>query len=397
MKLIPRQAAKALQRLLRTFPAVLVYGPRQCGKSTLVRATLPRWTHLDLEQPRQAALFDLDLEGTLAAYPRHLAIDEAQRRPELFPALRSAIDARPGKGRFVLLGSAGPSLLSRVSESLAGRIGTLELTPFLAAELVGRRPTAERWFWGGFPPVHALRGPRARAEWIDGYVTAVVERDLPALGVLLPPTRLRLLLAMLAHVHGNLLNMSDLARSLRVSVPTVARDLDVLEGVFLIRRLYPYAANIQKRLTKSPKLYLRDSGVLHVLAGLRRPEELVTWPRRGASFEGLVLEEIITLAHARVVRPGVFFWRTEAGGEVDLLIVDGQRIVPIEIKLGAAVDHHALRGLRACMADLGIHQGWVVVGSGERTKVGRDLELVPWGDIVSGACDFGFGRKVTPV
>jgi hypothetical protein len=393
MDYIPRQAAQALRRLLRTFPAVLVHGPRQCGKSTLVRATLPRWTHLDLEQPRQVAVLDADPSGLLETHPRQLAIDEAQRRPSLFPALRSAIDAQPGRGRFVLLGSASPALLTQVSESLAGRIGMLELTPLLAAEVAGRRAAAGRWFWGGFPPLHALRGTRARGEWLDAYLTTVLERDLPALGVHLPPTRLRLLLQMLAHVHGNLLNLSDLSRSLGVSVPTVARDLDVLEGVFLVRRLHPYAANIQKRLTKSPKLYLRDSGILHLLAGLREPDELLRWSRRGASFEGLVVEEIIALATARIVRPGVFFWRTEAGGEVDLVIADGQRLVPIEIKLGGGVGHHEVRGLRACMADLGLRRGWVVIGSGERTRIGRDIEIVPWDDVTTRRCDFDLGRR----
>ncbi len=391
MSLVPRRAEARLRRLLRTFPAVLVFGPRQCGKSTLVRASLPDWTHLDLERPHQAAMLELDLEGTLDQYDHHLALDEAQRCPQLFPALRAVIDAHPGKGRFVLLGSASPSLLTGVSESLAGRVGLLELTPFLAAELEGR-PRQARWFWGGFPPVHGLRGHRERVEWIDGYISAVLERDLRNLGLRLPPARLRLLLAMLTHVHGNVLNTADLARSLGVSVPTVAGDLDVLEGAFLVRRIHPYFANVQKRLTKMPKLYLRDTGLLHVLAGLRRPQELATWPRRGASFEGLVVEEIIALAKEAVVRPEVHFWRTQAGGEVDLIIVDGQRMVPIEIKLGSSVDHHAVRGLRACMADLELDRGWLVVGGGERTRLGRDIEVVPWPEVAARRCDFGLGQ-----
>jgi predicted AAA+ superfamily ATPase len=288
-----------------------------------------------------------------------------------------------------LLGSASPGLVRSSSESLAGRIALLELTPFLASELAGSRAERDRWFWGGFPPVHARRESRARSEWIDDYVTTLLERDLPALGVQLPPARLRALLQMLAHVHGNLLSLSDLARSLGVTHPTVSRDLDVLEGTFLVRRLAPFHANVQKRLTKRPKLYLRDTGVLHALAGLSQPSDLATWPRRGASFEGLVIEEIAALARARSSRAGVFFWRTEAGGEVDLLVTIGQRIVPIEIKLGAAVDHHALRSLRQCMADLGLKRGWVVTGSGDRTRVGHDIEIVPWRDVVERRCDFG--------
>lgn len=389
MKWVQRHGATALGRLLRTFPAVLIYGPRQCGKTTLVRAELPDWTHVDLEKPRDAALLAADLGDWLDAHPRRIAIDEAQRMPDLFPALRSSLDAARGHGRVVLLGSASLALLRSSAESLAGRIGLLELTPFLAAELAGSQAERDRWFWGGFPPVHARRGSRARNEWIDDYVTTLLERDLPALGVQLPPARLRALLQMLAHVHGNLLSLSDLARSLGVTHPTVSRDLDVLEGTFLVRRLAPFHANIQKRLTKSPKLYIRDTGVLHALAGLSQPGELATWSRRGASFEGLVIEEIAALARERSSRAGLFFWRTEAGGEVDLLVAIGQRIIPIEIKLGTAVDHHALRSLRQCMADLGLKKGWVVTGSGERTRVGRDIEIVPWDDVVHRRCDLG--------
>lgn len=242
-------------------------------------------------------------------------------------------------------------------------------------------------------PLESTRAGRARTDWLDSYVTALLERDLPALGVGLPPVRLRTLLEMLAHVHGNLLNLSDLARSLGVSVPTVTRDLDILEGIFLIRRLPPFHANVQKRLTKSPKLYIRDTGILHCVAGLRSRADLDTWSRRGASFEGLVIEEIAALARERCSRPGLFFWRTEAGGEVDLLVTDGRRIVPIEIKLGAALDARSARALRQCMADLGLAKGWIVTGSGERTRLAKDIELVPWSDVVSRRCDFGLGKR----
>lgn len=358
MKTIPRSAAGRLRRLAATFPAVLVYGPRQCGKSTLARTLRAGWRHVDLERPADAAL-------------------------------RHAIDRGRGKGRFVLTGPASPALLASAAESLAGRMGMLELAPFRSAELAGTPAAGGRWFWGGYPPVHARRGNRARGEWLDAYVSSYLERDLPALGVRLPAQRLRKLWTMLTHVHGQILNVSDLARSLGVSAHTVANDLDILEGTFMVRRLPPYQANVQKRLTKSSKLYLRDSGLLHFLAGLRVPGDLETWPRRGASFEGLVIEELAAWAAERFVRPGLFFWRTQAGAEVDLLIADGQRIHPVEIKLGASVEPRALFGLRQCMTDLGLKRGFVVTTGDERRSIGKAIEILPWGEIARGNVAIG--------
>ncbi|MBI4229260.1 MAG: ATP-binding protein [Planctomycetes bacterium] len=390
MHYVPRRAEDRLARLLKTFPAVLVHGPRQCGKSTLVRRRHPDWLHLDLERPADLGVLAADIEGFLDAHPRRVVIDEAQRLPALFPVLRHAIDRRPGKGRFLLLGSASPPLLRSVSESLAGRIGMLELTPLRVSEMAGGRHAADRWFWGGYPPVHALRGERARGDWLEGYVATFLERDLPALGFALPAQRLRTLWTMITNVHGRLLNQSDLARSLQVSVPTIAHYLDVLEAAFMIRRLQPYHANIRKRLVKSPKLYVRDTGLLHFLAGLRRPADLRTWPLRGNSFEGLVVEELATLAAERIARPGLFFWRTQAGAEVDLLIASGRRLIPIEIKLGASIDSHSLVGLRRCMQDLSLTRGWVVYTGSERRTASAGIEMAPWGDVAGGKADLGF-------
>lgn len=387
VKWIPRSAAERLRRLVASFPATLVYGPRQCGKSTLVRTLFPDWTHLDLERPADASVLEADLEGFFERHPRRVAIDEAQRLPAVFPVLRHAIDRSPGKGRYLLTGSASPALLASASESLAGRVGLLELTPFRASELAGLPQAQGRRFWGGYPPVHARRGSRARTEWLDAYVSTFLERDLPGLGVRLPPQRLRTLWTMLTHVHGNLLNVADLARSLGVSSHTVANDLDVLEATFMIRRLPPYHANVQKRLTKSAKLYVRDTGLLHFLAGLRAPAELETWPRRGASFEGLAIEELAGWAAERFVRPGIFFWRTHAGAEVDLLIVDGRRIYPIEIKLGAAADPRSLAGLRQCMADLSLKRGFVITTGEERRSIGKAIEILPWRSVARGEVD----------
>ncbi|MGH9384548.1 MAG: ATP-binding protein [Vicinamibacterales bacterium] len=382
-----RQQAARLGRLLRTFPAVLVAGPRQCGKSTLARHHRPTWTHLDLERPSDLGVLAADLEGFFDTHARHVLIDEAQRLPQIFSVLRHVIDRSPAKGRFVLLGSASPSLVRSVSETLAGRVALMELTPFLASELTAARHAADRWFWGGFPPVHAERQVAARGEWFDAYVSTFLERDLPALGIALSTRRLRMLWTMLTHIHGNLLNVSDLARSLAVSSHTVASDLDVLEGAFMIRRLQPYFANVQKRLTKSPKLYVRDTGLLHFLAGLRRPSDLGTWSRRGASFEGLVIEELTALASSRLVRPEFYFWRTQAGAEVDLLIVNGRHILPIEIKLGAAIDQYATAGLRQCMKDLRLGRGWIVTTGPARRRLSKEIEIVPWKHIVEGRAE----------
>ena len=389
MRYVHRLQEERLHSLLKSFPAVLVVGPRQCGKSTLARHALPEWTQLDLERPADVELLAADLEGFFEVHPRSVVIDEAQRLPEIFPFLRHAIDRSRAKGRFVLLGSASPSLMRAVSETLAGRVAILELTPFLPSELAGGRHASDRWFWGGFPSVLSLRESRARGEWFAAYVSTFLERDLPALGLSLPARRLRQLWTMLTHVHGSLLNVSDLARSLAVASHTVARDLDVLEGSFMIRRLQPFHANVQKRLTKSPKLYLRDTGLMHFLAGMRSSRDLETWPKRGSSFEGLVIEQLMALAGNQLVRPEFYFWRTQAGAEVDLLIVTGRRILPVEIKLGTVVGPREVAGLRQCMKDLKLKRGIIISRAPERRRLSPSIEIVPWAEVASGRFDLG--------
>ncbi len=389
MRYLRREAEPRLRELLRTFSVVLVHGPRQSGKSTFVRHVLPTWKHLDLERGPDLRVVGADPDGFLETNPKRVVFDEVQILPDLFRALRPTIDRDRAPGRYVLLGSASPSILRSVSETLAGRIGTLELPPFSNFELRETTHFSARWFHGGYPPVHALRTDRQRADWLDAYIETFVQRDVRSFGYSIPPERLRKLLAMLAHTHGGLLNVSDLARALGLSANTVAAHLDVLEGAFLIRRLHPHFANVQKRLVKAPKVYVRDTGLLHHLLDLRSPGDLDVWPRRGHSFEGLVVEELCSLATRHDPRAHLAFWRTHAGAEVDLIVKVGTTLLPIEIKLGQQVGPYDIAGLRSCMKDLELERGWIVYGGTERFELGAGIEIVPWAEVARGAVDFG--------
>lgn len=383
MKYVPRMAESWVKQSVRYNPSTLLLGPRQSGKSTLVRTKFPDWEFADLERPEDYRRISPDIETFLKGR-RHLILDEAQRLPDLFPALRHEIDRDRRAGRFILLGSASPVLTRNVSESLAGRVGRVLMTPFLCRELEGRAPLAERWFWGGFPPVLSLRPHSQRLRWISDMLATFFERDLPLMGLRTPPERMMRLFAMLSHVHGNLLNVSDLCRSLGIQGAAVNASLDILEGGFLIRRLQPYHANIQKRLTKSPKIYIRDTGLLHAQADLRHPRDLDNWSRRGASFEGLVVEELASWATQAFPNPGIYFWRTQAGAEVDLLLKNGPSILPIEIKTSLSSAQYSLKGIRECMKDLGLRRGLVILLEGESRDLGGGLRSIRFEDWIHG-------------
>jgi predicted AAA+ superfamily ATPase len=356
------------------FPVVVVLGARQVGKTTLARSAFPGHTYLDLEDPRTAERFRRDARFELdAADGAGLVLDEAQAVPAVFAALRGAVDARRSVfGRFIVLGSAQPALVRGVSESLAGRAAVLELDPVSAGEAgSGPQPVAspDVWLKGGLPD--ALRGD-FRAWW-DAYLRLVLERDLPQYGVQADPAFMRRLLTMLAHQHGGLLNSSALGGSLGVSHHTVQRHLDVLEAIYLVRRLPPYFRNIGKRLTKSPKVYLRDSGLLHHLLNISTAEELFNHPSRGASWEGFVVEDL--LRRERLIHPQsqAFFWRTAAGAEIDLLLDRGDARVAIEIKSGRGDDARAVRVLREAMPDVDARRGWIVDQAAGIERVGAAI------------------------
>ena len=353
-----------LRALARQFPAVLILGPRQVGKTTLTRAAFPQAPYLDLEQPGVRQLFTADplfqIKSRLPGKSGALVLDEVQCVPEIFAALRGLIDRdRRRNGRFILLGSAQPTLIRQVSESLAGRVGILELDPLTVAEVAPgtpKRAWTDLWLRGGFPD--ALRGNFR--EWWEAYLRTYLERDLPQLGVRADPLFLRRLLTMLAHAQGGMLNASSLGASLGVSHHTIARHLDILEQTFLIRRLPPFFRNVGKRLVKAPKVYLRDSGLLHHLLNLGTLDEVRNHPVHGASWETFVLEDVIRREKLRHPHAQFFFWRTADGAEIDLVVERGSTRVAVEIKAGRGDKIHAARVLERAMDDIGAKTGWIL-------------------------------------
>ena len=353
-----------LRALARQFPAVLILGPRQVGKTTLTRAAFPQAPYLDLEQPGIRQLFTADplfqIESRIPGKSGALVLDEVQCVPEIFAALRGLIDRdRRRNGRFILLGSAQPTLIRQVSESLAGRVGLLELDPLTLAEVspgTPKRAWTDLWLRGGFPD--ALRGNFR--EWWEAYLRTYLERDLPQLGVRADPLFLRRLLTMLAHSQGGMLNASSLGASLGVSHHTIARHLDILEQTFIIRRLPPFFRNVGKRLVKAPKVYLRDSGLLHHLLNLGTLDEVRNHPVHGASWETFVLEDVIRREKLRHPHAQFFFWRTADGAEIDLVVECGSARVAVEIKAGRGDKIHAARVLERAMNDVGAKTGWIL-------------------------------------
>jgi hypothetical protein len=286
---------RELRAALRRSTVVALVGPRQCGKTTAARELLPPSSprYFDLEDP--ASLASLDQPNTALASLRGLVvIDEIQRRPDLFPVLRVLADRRPIRARFLILGSASPALLRQSSETLAGRIEVIALGGFRLEE-VGSDALARHWRRGGFPVAFLARSERDSSRWRQQFIQTFLERDLPQLGVRIPAEALLRFWTMLAHYHGNVWNAAELARSLSISQPTVRQYLDLMTGLFMVRQLQPWHENLSKRQVKAPKVYVRDSGLLHQLLGLQTEQDLRRHPKVGASWEGYAVEETLRL------------------------------------------------------------------------------------------------------
>ena len=327
--MIQRGLQTLLGERLRRFPAVALVGARQCGKTTLARSL--GGLYFDLEQPADRTRLDVQWDRVCAQDGR-IILDEAQSWPEVFPRLRGAIDGdRKRAGRFLLLGSVSPALMTQVSESLAGRLSVIELTPFLLWE-VPSVDLSEQWFRGGYPDGGVLDAARF-PDWQDDYLALLAQRDLPTWGLAARPQMIDRLLRMTAAVSGQLWNASKIGQSLGLSHPTVNSYVDYLEGAFLVRRLRPYSANLKKRIVRSPKLYWRDSGLLHALLRTRSYDDLLVQPWAGASWEGFVIEQIVSTLATTGRRFDPYFLRFSDGHEIDLLLDWGRERWAIEIKL----------------------------------------------------------------
>ncbi|MBM3181372.1 MAG: ATP-binding protein [Chloroflexi bacterium] len=362
---------KEVKSALQRSRVVALIGPRQCGKTTLARQIVSpdSSNYFDLENPVSLTRLDepmttlQDLRGTIV-------IDEIQRRPDLFPILRVLSDRDPLPARFLILGSASPALLRQSSESLAGRITIIPMSGF-SMEEVGIENQNKHWGRGGFPLSFLANTDKESLEWRKDFVSTFLERDVPQFGIKIPSTSLFRFWSVAAHYHGQIWNAAEAARTLNISENTARSYMDLLQDLFMIRQLRPWFANLGKRQVKSPKIYFRDTGLLHYLLGIKSEDELALHPRMGASWEGYVIEEII-----KSTRPDeVYFWATHSGTELDLLLIKDNKRIGVECK---RMDAPKLTpSMRAAMTDLELDKLVVVYPGSQPYTLAEGITVVP--------------------
>jgi hypothetical protein len=365
---------------------VAIVGARQVGKTTLAREVARSFVgqkeHYDLEDPRDLARL-ADPMLALDSARGLVVLDEIQQRPDLFSSLRVLAD-RPRGARFLVLGSASGDLLRQGSESLAGRIAWHELPPF-GLEEVGVERGELLWLRGGFPRSFSARTASASAQWRRDFVRTFLERDVRRMGIEIPPAALGRFWTMLAHWHGQTMNWSDLGRSMGVSDHTVQHYVDLLEATFMVRKLKPWHENLSKRQVKAPKVYLRDSGLLHTLLGIADRRELERHPKVGASWEGFCIETAIRAAGARAEE--CHFWGTHAGAEVDLVIVRGQQRLGFEVKRSTAPA--VTPSMRLALEDLGLDRLEVIHAGDRSFPLAAKIRAVSWRRLFSDTVPLG--------
>ncbi len=367
-----------LIEILDFFPAIGIVGPRQVGKTTLAKYISKHLTkdsiYLDLENPRDLA----KLEDPVLFFESHadkcVILDEIQVRKDLFPILRSMIDMNRVSGRFILLGSASPELIRNTAESLAGRIHYQELSPFLWLEIVSNNSKLtmqDHWLRGGFPNSLLANSDKQSIQWRTSFIRTYIERDLPLLGLNASPEQLSRLWQMIGHLHGQLLNYDSLSKSLGNKGPTIKKYIHFLKEAFLIRLLEPYHFNTKKRLVKSPKIYIRDSGLAHQVLRINNYGDLFGHPACGASWEAYVIEQI---AQGLSADYEVYFYRTHQGAELDLLITKSyQPVMGIEIKFSSAPE--ISQGLQICMDDLKLSKSYVITPDSAFFKLSESIDV----------------------
>lgn len=378
MEIARKSQIEAIQAALARSRIVVLAGPRQCGKTTLARELVNEESinYFDLEDPASLARLDEPMTA-LRSLEGLVVIDEVQRRPDLFPVLRVLADRRPALARFLILGSASGDFLRQTSESLAGRMERIPIGGFTLGEL-GAQAEERLWLRGGFPLSYLAGREGDSLTWRKNFIRTLLERDLPQWGVRVPAVALHRFWTMLAHYHGQTWNAAEPARALGVSESTTRRYLDLLTDAFMVRQLQPWYANLSKRQVKSPKVYVRDSGLLHELLGITSDKGLLGHPKAGASWEGFVIEQILMSEP----HDEAFFWATHQGAEIDLILRRGDRLLGIECKRADAP--RLTPSIRTALADLGLERVAVIYPGVKRYPMADRVEAVPLRTLANG-------------
>jgi hypothetical protein len=379
---IERIIRTKIKQKLQNMPGVVILGPRQSGKSTLAKAIISEIrgaVYLDLERPSDVSKLR-DPEAFFGFHSDKLiCLDEIQRVPELFPVLRSVIDERKRNGQFIILGSTSPDLMRQSSETLAGRISFFELTPFVLKEVSedhDSKTLRRLWLRGGFPRSYLASNEKVSFEWRLDFIRTFLERDIPQLGFRTPAKTLERFWRICSHLHGQLLNSSKLGESMGVSHHTVRSYVDMLEQTFVLRVLQPFESNLKKRMIKSPKIYIRDSGILHALLSIENYNDLLGHPVYGASWEGFIIENILALLPDWTAS----FYRTSSGSEIDLILEKGKKRVAIECK--GSTSPSLNRGFWNAVREIKFQEVWVVAPVKEAYPIEKGVVVAPLNQLI---------------